>query len=172
MRETKINKERGELLLNLKALVGPTWGTREHGGDHLGRHIAVVGPTWGTRKHGGDHLGAPESGGGAPVEEVRRYNVHWGARKRRGEEVKKLKWLTSEVCSNHEETFIQRKLEGEDWDAQPCCTSFELFDKRTLGKMKLEYEGKNQICLALKSYFCEAETNKQVSKGGPSLKTH
>ena len=58
----------------------------------------------------------------------------------------KLKWLTSEVCPNHEETFIQRKLEGEKWDAQPCCTTFELFDKRTLGKMKLEYEGDNQIC--------------------------
>ena len=77
----------------------------------------------------------------------------------------KLKWLTSEVCPNHKETFIQRKLEGEEWDAQPCCTSFELFDKRTLGKMKLEYEGDNQICLASKSYFCEGETNKQVCKG-------
>ena len=31
--------------------------------------------------------------------------------------------------------------------------------------MKLEYEGDNQICLALKSYFCKGETNKKVSKG-------
>ena len=77
----------------------------------------------------------------------------------------KLKWLTSEVCPNHEETFIQRKLEGEEWDVQPCCTLFELFDKRTLGKIKLEYEGVNQICLASKSYFCEGKTNKKVCKG-------
>ena len=76
----------------------------------------------------------------------------------------KLKWLTLEVSSNHEETFIQRKLEGEEWDAQPCCTSFELFDKKTLGKMKLEYKGDNQICLASKSYFCKGEI-KQVCKG-------
>ena len=37
--------------------------------------------------------------------------------------------------------------------------------KKTLGKMKLEYEGDNQICLTSKSYFCEGETNKQVCKG-------
>ena len=77
----------------------------------------------------------------------------------------KLKWLTSKVCPNHEETFIQRKLKGEEWDAQPCCTTFGLFDKRTLGKLKLEYEGDNQVCLVSKSYFCEGETNKQVCKG-------
>ena len=76
-----------------------------------------------------------------------------------------LKWLTLEVCPNHKETFIQRKLEGEEWDAQPCCISFELFYKITLGKMKLKYEGDNQICLASKSYFCKGETNKQVCKG-------
>ena len=28
----------------------------------------------------------------------------------------KLKWLTSELCPNHKKTFIQRKLEGEEWD--------------------------------------------------------
>ena len=77
----------------------------------------------------------------------------------------KLKWLTSEVCPNHEEAFIQCKIENKAWDAQPCCSSFEAFDKRTLGKMKVEYEGKNQVCLASKSYFCQGETNKQVCKG-------
>ena len=31
--------------------------------------------------------------------------------------------------------------------------------------MKVEYEGKNQLCLASKFYFCQGETNKQVCKG-------
>ena len=75
----------------------------------------------------------------------------------------KLKWLTSEVCPNHEEAFIQCKIENKAWDAQPCCSSFEAFDKRTLGKMKVEYEGKNQGCLASKSIFAkEKRTNKFV----------
>ena len=77
----------------------------------------------------------------------------------------KLKWLTSEVCPEHEEAFIQCKIENKEWDTRPCCSSFEAFDKRTLGKMKVEYEGKNQVCLASKFYFCQGETNKQVCKG-------
>ena len=77
----------------------------------------------------------------------------------------KLKWLTSEVCPNHEEAFIQCKIENKAWDVQPCCSSFEAFGKKTLGKMKVEYEGKNQVCLTSKSYFCQGETNKQVCKG-------
>ena len=66
----------------------------------------------------------------------------------------KLKWLTSEVLYvQPRKNLIQRKLKGEEWHAQPCCTTFELFDKRTLSKMKLEYEGDNQVCLASNSYF-------------------
>ena len=54
----------------------------------------------------------------------------------------KLKWLTSEVCPNHEEAFIQCKIENKEWDTQTCWSSFKAFDKRTLGKMKVEYEEK------------------------------
>ena len=77
----------------------------------------------------------------------------------------KLKWLTSEVCPNHDEAFIQCKIENKEWDIQPCCSSLKAFDKRKLGKMKVKYKGKNQVCLASKSYFCQGETNKQVCKG-------
>ena len=79
----------------------------------------------------------------------------------------KLKWLTSEVCPEYEKAFIQCKIENKEWDARPCCSSFEAFNKKTLSKMKVEYEGKNQVCLASKSYFCKTETNKQVCKGVP-----
>ena len=48
---------------------------------------------------------------------------------------------------------------------QPCCSTFETFDKRTLGKMKVEYERDNKVCLASKSYFYQEKTNKQVWKG-------
>ena len=84
----------------------------------------------------------------------------------------KLKWLTSKVCPEHEEAFIQCKIENKEWDARPCCSSFVAFDNRTLGKMKVEYEGDNQVCLASKSYFCEGETNKQVCKRVPNAQNH
>ena len=74
----------------------------------------------------------------------------------------KLKWLTLEVCPEHEEAFIQCKIEDKEWDTRPCCSSFETFDKSTLGKIKVKYEGKNQVCLASKSYFCQ-RGNKQTS---------
>ena len=47
----------------------------------------------------------------------------------------KLKWLTSEMCPEHEEAFIQCKIEDKEWKTRPCCSFFEAFDKRTLGEL-------------------------------------
>ena len=48
----------------------------------------------------------------------------------------KLNWLTSEACPEHEKAFIRCKIRGKEWGEQPCCSIFEVFDRRTLGKTK------------------------------------
>ena len=75
----------------------------------------------------------------------------------------KLKWLTSEVCPEHEEVLIQCKIENKEWDTRPCCSSFEAFDKRTLGKRRWNMKEKTKFDLLPSPIFPkEKRTNKYV----------
>ena len=73
--------------------------------------------------------------------------------------------MISETCKNHEKEYIKCKTEGKTWHMQQCCIDFQKYDLRSLGKMKVEFEGQAQVSLTSKSYFCVGSTCKQVSKG-------
>ena len=77
----------------------------------------------------------------------------------------KLIWMPVEACSKHEEQYIACRSKGKPWMMEQCCLNFHSFDKRSLGKMKVDYKDTAQVCLTLKSYFCSGETKKQVCKG-------
>ena len=70
-------------------------------------------------------------------------------------------WLSAPTCPAH------RHL--HDWgDGRTCCQQFYLYDKKTPGKFKLEFEGDKMIALYSKSYivsFKETGQNKLSSKG-------
>ena len=77
----------------------------------------------------------------------------------------KLIWMPAEACPNHEEQYIECRSKSNPWTMEQCCLDFHSFDKRSLGKMKVEYKGTAQVSLTSKSYFCSGETKKQVCKG-------
>ena len=77
----------------------------------------------------------------------------------------KLIWMPAEACPKHEEQYIECRSKGKLWTMEQCCLDFHSFDKRSLGKMKVEYKGTAQVSLTSKSYICSGETKKQVCKG-------
>ena len=77
----------------------------------------------------------------------------------------KLIWMPAEACPRHEEQYIECRCKGKPWTMEQCCLDFHSFDKRSLGKMKVEYKGTAKVSLTSKSYFCSGETKKQVCKG-------
>ena len=77
----------------------------------------------------------------------------------------KLIWMPAEVSPKHEDQYIECRSKDKPWTMKQCCLNFHSFDKRSLGKMKVEYKGMTQISLTSKSYFCSGETQKQVCKG-------
>ena len=76
----------------------------------------------------------------------------------------KLVWMPAEACPSLTNDYIQKKIARENWTAGECCSDFNKFEQRTLGKTKQEFSGSQQICLASKSYFCCGPTNKQTNK--------
>ena len=73
--------------------------------------------------------------------------------------------MLAEACPSHTNNYIQKKIAGENWTASECYSDFNKFEQRTLSKMKQEFSGSQQTCLASKSYFCCGPANKQVAKG-------
>ena len=70
-------------------------------------------------------------------------------------------WLPAPTCPAH------RHLH-DGGDGRTCCQQFYLYDKKTPGKFKLEFEGDKMIALYSKSYivsFKETGQNKLSSKG-------
>ena len=73
-------------------------------------------------------------------------------------------WMPAEACPKHEERYIECRSKGKPWTMDQCCLDFHSFDKRSLGKMKVEYKDIAQVSLTSKSYFYSGETKKQVCK--------
>ena len=72
-----------------------------------------------------------------------------------------------EVCPEHEEAKIQCKTKVMSGRPHLAALNSKVLTKEqdNVGKIKVKYKEKNQVCLASKSYFCQEETNKQVFKG-------
>jgi hypothetical protein len=72
-------------------------------------------------------------------------------------------WFPTQVCAEHKSQFIT--TQGNIITDCDSCKAKELFDKRTPGLFKLEYEGAGMISLCSKTYHCFGETNKTSTKG-------
>ena len=68
-------------------------------------------------------------------------------------------------CDNHTNEYIDTKSSGKQWSPLECCQNAYRLQLRTLGKFKVEYFGDSSVSLCAKTYFCDGETSKQVSKG-------
>ena len=77
------------------------------------------------------------------------------------------KWLPSESCDihHHRETYIEAKTNGFPWFPQPCCKERYVYDKRTPGLFKIEWEGDAMTCLNSKCYIGKGESEKLSCKG-------
>ena len=73
------------------------------------------------------------------------------------------KWFPSEVCDSHRTQFIS----GKGTVALNCqgCRARKLYEKRTPGLFKLEYEGEGMISLCSKTYHCFGDYSKTSTKG-------
>ena len=78
------------------------------------------------------------------------------------------KWLPSESCDNpqHRETYIQCRTHNYPWVQPPFCYRRLVFDKRTPGLFKIEWEGDAMTSLNPKCYMCVSETGNKTSCKG------
>ena len=76
-------------------------------------------------------------------------------------------WLPSESCDNthHRSTYIQAKTHGLPWFPQPCCERRLVYDKRTPGLFKIEWEGSAMTALNPKCYVGVGDEPKLSCKG-------
>jgi hypothetical protein len=76
-------------------------------------------------------------------------------------------WLPSESCDieHHREVYIQTKTLNLPWLPQPCCKERLLYDQRTPGLFKIEWEGESMTSLNSKCYIGSGETPKISCKG-------
>ena len=74
-------------------------------------------------------------------------------------------FLPAEACPAHQELFVQTKTEAKSWLPPSCCENQCLYDQRTPGLFKLEFEGEAIIALCSKTYYCVGEKNKLSTKG-------
>ena len=76
-------------------------------------------------------------------------------------------WLPSESCDNphHRATYIQSKTVNFPWLPPPCCKSRLVYDKRTPGLFKIEWEGEELTSLNSKCYSGKGSEPKTSCKG-------
>ena len=69
------------------------------------------------------------------------------------------KFLPSEVCQDTfcHQHYVNARTEKTPWVQPPCCAAAELYDKRTPGLFKTEYEGDEVCFLNPKTYCCTGE---------------
>ena len=86
-------------------------------------------------------------------------------------------WLPSESCDidYHRENYIACRTYNLPWMAQPCCKSRLIYDQRTPGLFKNEWEGDGLTSLSSKSYAGDGEmceTCKVTCKGVIQKQNH
>ncbi|BFZ03070.1 hypothetical protein BsWGS_06109 [Bradybaena similaris] len=74
------------------------------------------------------------------------------------------RWFPSEVCNVHKSAFVQSKGTVRPQNCTACADR-KLFDKRTPGLFKVEYEGDGIVSLCSKTYHCFGKYNKTSTKG-------
>ena len=77
-------------------------------------------------------------------------------------------WFPALSCQKHKQQFIKDNCDGKRWkpgSGLPCCIATQQYEKRSLGKFKLEYEGENIVSLCSKTYYATGNSDKISSKG-------
>ena len=78
-------------------------------------------------------------------------------------------WFPSECCDVHRVKYVEAMVSGDGWTTPPyCCKARKLYDQRTMGLFKTEFEGLGMVALCSKTYFCkgfEGREDKCSSKG-------
>ena len=75
-------------------------------------------------------------------------------------------WFPAEACDEHHPDFVNVRCRGETWTpTHECCMKRKLFDKRTPGLFKVEWQGTGCVALCSKTYYCFGETDKLSCKG-------
>ncbi|BFZ13860.1 hypothetical protein BsWGS_16899 [Bradybaena similaris] len=72
-------------------------------------------------------------------------------------------WFPREACNSHSAEFIAQS--GKRYSDCVDCRQVQMYDKRTPGLFKLEYEGDGIISLCSKTYHCFGACNKTSCKG-------
>ena len=63
-------------------------------------------------------------------------------------------WFPSESCEEHHPDFVQTMVSGRPWTRSPCCEDRNLYDQKTPGLFKVEWQGEAMVALCSKTYFC------------------
>ena len=65
-------------------------------------------------------------------------------------------FLPTEVCQNPDcrQAYVECRVNHSPWEQPPCCAEAALYDKRTPGLFKTEYEGSEMCFLNPKTYCC------------------
>jgi G:T-mismatch repair DNA endonuclease (very short patch repair protein) len=74
-------------------------------------------------------------------------------------------WFPSESCDVHREEYIRAKQTGVPWNPSACCKARSIYDLRTPGLFKVEWEGEAIVALCSKTYYCLGDVNKASTKG-------
>ena len=74
-------------------------------------------------------------------------------------------WLPAMACTKHQSSFVETKMEGKEWHQQDCCKARKMYDKRTPGLFKVEWEGTGMVGLCSKTYFGWGVKDKCSTKG-------
>ena len=76
------------------------------------------------------------------------------------------KWLPAVACDDHKEAYLKTVLTNNTWHpTEECCKQKALYDKRTPGLFKVEWEGDGIVSLCSKTHYCFGATDKMSSKG-------
>ena len=75
-------------------------------------------------------------------------------------------WFPTLACQAHKQDFVSTKVAGRKWVMRDCCRAAHLYDKRTPGKFKIEFQGDGIVALCSKTYCCFKEDETKVSCKG------
>ena len=75
-------------------------------------------------------------------------------------------WFPSESCEEHHPDFVQTMVSGRPWTRSPCCEERNLYDQKTPGLFKVEWQGEAMVALCSKTYFCSGQVKDKMSCKG------
>jgi hypothetical protein len=88
------------------------------------------------------------------------------------------KWYVQPYCPEHETEFRDCFRMAKEFQQRDCCRQYQLWDSRTPGKFKVEFQGSVICALNAKTYICHKSSSEhtpaatKLSSKGLSKKTN